>query len=309
MTRHLGIATAFLLAILPLSAAAATLCRSELIDSVPLEIVHGQYRVQVKINGSPVNLIVDTGSQVTVLTSAIVDHLGLPFDESRWSTLAGVAGNGNPNHPAKVDTLSVGKLSVSDFDVQIESDSAQGFDGILGADVLLKGDIQIDFPDKLISFYAPTTCRSPTIGWTTLYLPMPAQISSRSGRIILPVALNGHLIKAVLDTGASQTIVTDSAVRETGTTANFVAGVYHTDANGVHSAAYRTPPVSLQIGEERFSNMPVGVEKVDLGEVDMLLGLDYLQTRTLWISPNRSKIFVMQPRQAAPILRTSVLMP
>jgi predicted aspartyl protease len=308
MTRLLGSVAVLLLALLPLPVAAAP-CQPQLIDSVPLTFVNRHYQVQVLINGHPVNLVVDTGAQSTILTSAMVDHLGLPLDDSRWFTINGVAGRGNPNHPARADTLSVGKLSVGAIDVQIDSNSMQGFDGILGADVLLKGDVQIDFPDRLISFYAPTTCRSPAVGWDTSYFPVPVRLSDRSGRIILPVMLNGHLIKAVLDTGASQSVVTDAAAAAAGTSASIVAGVWHSDANGVRSAAYRTPPVSLQIGDERFADVPVNVEKANLGEVDMLLGLDYLRSRTLWISPGRGKVFVMQPRQAAPLLRTSMVMP
>jgi len=290
------------------SASAAETCKFKLIDSVPLTISKGHYFVHSRINGSDVDLLVDTGSQKTLVTAALVDKLNLPPDRRHWSRVAGAGGAGNPNYDVIISELLIGKLKLSDIRAAIDGEdlSTPDFQGILGADVILRGDVQIDFPNRLISFFEPSSCSGKPVAWQSPYLSDPATVSDRSGRLLFSLSLDGHPVRAVFDTGAALTVVARSAALAAGGGAKASPPRTLIDVNGRRSALQRINFAAVQIGTEGFHNVPVNVADLDFGEADALVGLDYLQKRVVWLSPARGRIFVLQPSHAVPVLRTSM---
>lgn len=296
--------------LLPAPALAAASCGPRLIDSAPLEFAGGHYLVRVRINGRDIGFIVDTGAQRTVVTSALVDRLDLPRDNSHWSINVGANGRGNADQDAIVSKLAIGKLEVSDLRAVIvgQDRMAQTFDGILGADILLKGDVQIDFPDRRISFYEPARCGTNATTWKPPYLSMPVKRSEDSGRILLRVVLDGHPLTAILDTGSTQSVAARDAILQSGVSQALLDGGRagaQIDANGMRRPTQSVTFATVDIGRDGFKNVPVTVANSHFGEADMLVGLDYLHSRAVWLSADGGRMFVQQPSRATPSLRMS----
>ena len=115
--------------------------------------------VQATISGSPVTLMVDTGAERTLLTEATVNRLGLPLDKSHATQTFGI-GTPTQSYDAKlpdgltlggtrfpVDTVTVGKFA-------IEHAAGGSADGLLGADILLAFDMELDLPNSRVGLYA-----------------------------------------------------------------------------------------------------------------------------------------------------------
>jgi len=114
--------------------------------------------VQAGIGDAPVTLLLDTGAERTLLTEAVVDRLGLPRDPQHATQTFGIGSPtvawdaklprgltlGGTRFP--VETVSVGRFGID----RIAGGSA---DGLLGADILLAFDIDLDLPAGRLTFY------------------------------------------------------------------------------------------------------------------------------------------------------------
>ena len=109
---------------------------------------------EAKIDGEPVTLLVDTGAERTLLTEAAVDRLHLPRDLQHATRTFGI---GSPTASLgrqaaervwysaathfPVDSVTVGRFGIH----EVAGGSA---DGLLGADILLAFDIDLDLPAR-----------------------------------------------------------------------------------------------------------------------------------------------------------------
>lgn len=119
--------------------------------------------VEAKTGRKKVRLIVDTGASKTV------------FDKSRFEKLfpnqniqdsdaltTGLGTNSFPGAIAKINSLKIGDLKLSNFDVLVLDLSHvnasylllgfKPFDGVLGSDLLLKYNALIDFQASMLHF-------------------------------------------------------------------------------------------------------------------------------------------------------------
>lgn len=287
-----------------LSGPALAACQPKVIDSVPLKLIGSHYFIDAGLNGTGVKMVVDTGSQNTVVTSALVDRANLPRQADRYAYILAVGGIGNPDGIAIIPDLRIGKFAAADIAAQIDGQdvSASMFDAIIGADVLFKNDVEIDFPNRKLTFYAPSACH-PALADA---LPVAARRSDVSGRFLLGVALNGHPLRAILDTGAGGTVVTRDAALSAGVSATMLdKGPFGRalDANGASTPGHKFTFATLDIGRERFHDATLPVIDANLGEADMLVGVDYFAGRTILISGGR--LYISHSTPAVPALRTS----
>jgi hypothetical protein len=108
--------------------------------TVPVTLLGDTVLVPVTLNHMlQVSLVVDPGASNTILSPAVLAHLGVsvPPDARRWTvTLQGRQRLSMPL--ARVPSLAIGALAVEELDVGISDGFPRvpGVDGVLGADVL-----------------------------------------------------------------------------------------------------------------------------------------------------------------------------
>ena len=113
---------------------------------------HGTVFVPVVVNGRPLRFIFDTGANISAVTPAVADALGLVAD---GTTLI------NGTIPAKlttIDSIAVGSIQHAHVRAAIvelpeEKRIDERFDGVLGLDILSQHDVAIDFPHQRYIFY------------------------------------------------------------------------------------------------------------------------------------------------------------
>lgn len=138
-----------------------------MIVTVPLQIIdlHGDgYHplVEVRINGSPYILVLDTGASKTAFDHNILEESGaLIMASERLSTGLGVTNMSSSM--AVINDIQIGDLHISDFEVAVLDLSAinvayRQLDhpevlGVLGGDILVKYDAVIDYGRQTLSFH------------------------------------------------------------------------------------------------------------------------------------------------------------
>ena len=115
----------------------------------------------VRINGTPVQALIDTGSSSSVRLSArLAQALGLVLVTDARSVVQALDGRRLAVQRAAVDTLAVGDWVESNFEVEvagnrIESISAQvgtSFDAILGWGFLSRRNFMLDYRRRVLRF-------------------------------------------------------------------------------------------------------------------------------------------------------------
>jgi predicted aspartyl protease len=258
--------------------------------------------VPARINGRRLRLLVDTGSERTTLTAAAAARLGLPYTVQYVTRTFGVAGMsasrdlavpgidlGGVHFP--VDRVAVGHFALDRF-------SGPRIDGLLGADILLAFDMDIDLPAHQLTLYRVRRCPNARPPWR-----QPAMEITGLGRsrdlMLVPVYLDGHLGTAILDTGAQLDVVRASFARRAGLS----PGKMRSDPL---IRLYGASPGMIRVPLHRFHELRVGpiaihrpqIEVVpdDSLQADALLGGDFLHDRRGWLSFATAHLFVSGPK-------------
>lgn len=118
-----------------------------LMSVVMFSTVESNIVVPVVLNGTTkANALVDTGAELTVLSSKLAEALGLQPEADNLVTLRTVAGNMKAQL-TRLDSIQIGNFNRSDFRVAIAAlpgAERKRFDAILGMDFLSNYEIHID---------------------------------------------------------------------------------------------------------------------------------------------------------------------
>ncbi|MBS0256031.1 MAG: aspartyl protease family protein [Proteobacteria bacterium] len=155
--------------------------------------------VDVRIGDKgPYRFLVDTGAQTTVMSSALVQRLGLPAMARR--RVLGIAGQ------MEVDTVELpeihlGRRTFATYVTPVLDEANLGADGIIGIDGLQGQRVLLDFRNQEIT----VTDSRGTVFESGFDIVVTAR--RRDGQLILTNAdIDGVNTDVVLDTGAEQSI-------------------------------------------------------------------------------------------------------
>jgi predicted aspartyl protease len=276
-------------------------CRAILGGGIALENANGLVLVTVRADGFPLKLIVDTGAERTVLTSRASERLGTAPQIQFRRSLRGVAAS-LTGREVEFKSFTIGGVDVPWRRATVAQNalppSFGAADGILGNDVLGKFDIELDLPNRRMSLYQTGICRP---DWTGAYSEIAIGRSAVNGHLFFPVQLDGRKISATIDTGADRTVlsaatakamgITDAALAQdrTGTTRGFGGGV-------LTSRLHQFDRVT--IGGQPIGNPRIVVTDLRLRGIDLILGMDLLSSRRLWLSYSGFRLFLSHPSGA-----------
>jgi predicted aspartyl protease len=277
--------------------------------TMPLE-THGDLLfVRGAILGTPVLLLVDTGAERTLLTETAVDRLHLPRDYQHATRTYGI-GSSTTSWDAvlpdgltlagtrfPVDGVTVGRFDMMRF-------AGETADGLLGADILLAFDIDLDVPDHRLTVYrARPGCPEAGPPWKEPYFRL-AGITARADRLLVPFELDGVAGLGVLDTGAQLSTISVQMAERVGLEEAGLAGDGTVMAHGA-------APDQVAVRIHRFRELRVGptvmhwptlpVVPMSDGMGDALVGADFLQGRRVWLSYATNRVFVTPVERSAAI--------
>jgi predicted aspartyl protease len=277
-------------------------CTLTKVAEMPLEALGAHYAVPVQIGDVTRLMIVDTGAAFTALKSSVASELKLTPDPSLAQVRAaiGVGQTKAQVYPNVIPSvLAFGDLVYRDRSTVVsnvddgntpEKDSA----GFLGDDILSQFDVEFDFPAKKLTFYRPSDCFETFTPWTGNYSSIP--LVHKQEKIVIDVVLNEERTRAIVDTGASLSVVSRRSLALWGVSEaqlSDIVGHMGTPLNG--GAAF---PIKMYLfdkvkfGNDVFRRRLMNIADLDFIYGSALLGLDYWKTRKIWISYRNERMFL-----------------
>jgi predicted aspartyl protease len=273
-------------------------CSLTKVAQMPLRVEDRLLVVPVGINGKWAHLVVDSGAERSTIGSASADRLGLPHDARFKTTSMGIGGATSATD-VSIDRLVLGetyfqevkRLAVGSFDLQ--NPGGLNADGLLGADILLAFDMDIDVPGGKLTLYRSRLCPSVQPPWEEPSIEIQG-VRALKDRLLVPIDLDGTAGMAILDTGAQGNVVGVNMARRMGLTEQVLAvdpPVRNRGVGGIAIARLHRFH-QLKIGPVIEESPAITVLPSDFGVGDALIGETFLQGRRVWISFHNRAVFV-----------------
>ncbi len=272
---------------------------------IPIEMRGNLPLMQATIKGKPARLVLDTGAVSVALTEQAMERLGLARDRNTVVVGAGVGGQ-TRNFAGRIEDFRIGTLPVPDHQVSVlpadAGISRSGMvDGLFGTTVLSVFEVELDLPRRLVTLYGGKLCRDTLAPpWMASAFMLAAERSEK-GRFLVPVELDGRQLTALLDTGASVTVLSADVARTLGVTDAMLAQDPKVSLAGTGpaiAAAWVHRFRQIRFAGQSFDNPLLVVSARADPTVDMIIGADYLAHRRIWLSYARKLVFIDRP--AAP---------
>jgi hypothetical protein len=239
----------------------------------------GRIWAPVMINGrGPFRLVLDTGASHSGVTALVAMALGIPVDRSPPVIMRGVTGFATVP-TIRVDSLSVGDLSVDQPLLPIVPDALGGAEGILGSEGLAGKRVFIDFRhDQIDIAYS----RNERAGRGFVNIPFH---SMRGTLVVCDAVVNHIRVKAIIDTGGQATIANmalkDALLRTSpymGGKPDSIIGATKDVQNGIlmETPAIEIGGIQIQDSGITFADMYIFKQWKLTNEPAVLIGMDTL---------------------------------
>ena len=277
------------------------------IARLPIEMRGRLLTVPISINDQTLRMVVDSGAERTTISENAAGRLKLPRDMQRIQTSRGVGGDvtsadavvssfvlGNVRLPP-LERVAVGRFG-------FDADANPLADGLLGADVLLAFDLDIDVPGKTLTIYRVRRCPNSEPPWQEPFVAVQG-VTARKDRLLIPFQLDGVSGTAILDTGASATTIGVQMAKRLGLNEQTMAldrkVVQRGAGTGSITAHYHWFK-ELRVGPAIVRGLMLTVLPTDAGVGDALIGQDFLQGRRVWLSFPTRQVFVSKLEHELP---------
>lgn len=245
------------------------------------------------INGTPVQLIVNTASSFSFLSMAVANRLHLP--------LVGPYPLGPMSaYITTVHTLSIFGYDAHNVKLGVSGRGTAGTDGTLGEDELHLADVEYDFANGLMRIVVPKNCGSQPLaywavgkGVSTVKLE-PETETVQTGRIASWVRVNGIRLYAVFVTGRYSSVLSRGAARRLGLAPGGAGVEPIPGRSGTRSPALWSAPIAtFQIGSETIehTHLLVADGPTALG-VDLEIGADFFQSHHVYIANSQHRMYI-----------------
>lgn len=296
------------------AAGAASECKLAELLTIPVTLDGSKPTLPAKVNGTDVNLVLDTGAWISAMSRNAVRRLKLPTAPLPVEfEMRGIGGVTDDSEMATVDELKLGDSRVHNITF-VSTDDLFGDRavGLLGQNVL--GDLDLDYDlatGTIRLMYADKACRDSPLAYWAGDKPYSVidlaggdkQVtvtgSSRvrrtaAGHTMVIVLVNGKRVKTILDSGAGLSMIDTEAARGAGVTR---------DSPGVKSGGYSyglgrgrvetwvAPFDSFQIGDEKITHTHLRVGDLKGLGADMLLGADFFLSHRIYVSNLQHRMY------------------
>lgn len=300
---RLVLACAVLLAMTPAAFAACVVTPR---TTVTLQPAGGVLVLPLEVNGRPARFLLDTGASRSVVTEAATQRLGLARDEWVASNMQGVSGGIEHTRNADPRRLSLGGVELRRHTMAHDNTLTVAtlpqvtpglpIDGVLGRDFLSVFDLDLDMPAHTLALYDVQGCSGRFLPWTMPYAALAVSMPMDTAMVVA-VQLDGVALRALLDTGASRSLIAAPGIARLGLTPDRLTGpTQHAAGIGPRAIAVQPHQFSaLRVGPDTLRAPVFTVAPVRLAPiVDMLLGGDWLAGRHVWLSYATHQVFVAQ---------------
>jgi regulator of sirC expression with transglutaminase-like and TPR domain/predicted aspartyl protease len=285
-------------------AAGAEDCRLRQAASIGVTLApDGAILIPAEVNGHSTSLILDTGAFWSVIGPQLAE--GLP---RRQSSVYEIGAGGQPMRTVvTVPTLKLGTLPpIADVQFFVKPPGPEAFPGNAAANLLSWADLEIDLANDRINLFSHDHCPGKVLYWPhsdDFEVPMHV---GREKLLTIPVELDGHRLTALLDTGATISVLHDDVAlsvfgidADSPGSESLGSGV---TLDGARMTLFRHRFGSLSIGSVRFRNpwltigtdkgAPHGAGRAEGGSTsDLVIGMHQLRNLHLFLAYGEGMLY------------------
>lgn len=304
MAASLGRLAAFAVALLIAAVGAVRAgeeCKPKRQAEIAIVFLRNLPLINLTVNSGSALFLLDTGAERTIMTAAAAQRLGVETHYEyprRLRSLGGAVSTGD----ARLRNLRVGGMTLPEFTVLVGSVLLPGpagrpLDGLLGADFLSSFEVDLDLARNRLTLYERLACALAAPLWGQPFTVIPVNRSLHE-HLFFPVILNGRKFAAFIDTGAELSAVDRAAALAVGVTGaaldrDPIANLRGAGSELVQSRAHQFG--RLEIGGETLRDQVIIVTSLRLQDADLVLGIDFLRSRRVWLSYGSHQIFLGRP--------------
>ncbi len=279
----------------------------------------GSVLVPITVGGKDAALVLDTGASASFLSDSFAQ--GVSGERGRTTYQFGLyfrdAAGEIMSEFVKVKSLKIGDIEtgqsahfiIASDDAMASVDGTKG-DGLLGNNITMNFDLEIDPAGRKVGFYIHHDCDAkPPVYWSREWVEIPIKKLKRckekdprecanmpgmsNEHIIIDVTLDGKTVPALIDTGASASVLdTETAeailgrksVKE-GSTEVVTTG------SGEQVETYRANFKSLSFSGITVQNPQFLITDVFIPEAKMVIGMDKLRHLHTYFAFKQRKIY------------------
>lgn len=294
-----------------LAAVAHARCRMADVAEMRVQTSQNQLLTQGVIDSRAARVLIDTGSNTSLIWRPAIERLGLHLVTGPRMRLYGLGGESTV-YAAFVKDFHVAKFTARSQRMLVAGDLPSGIDFVLAEDFLSRYSVEFDLRHRAVRTMSPTGCTIAELPyWATTY-SMADLVASPHGALAIwvDVVLNGHRVRAQVDSGTTVSILSKSVADSLGihyaSTTTVLVGIGHRslqtwiadmDTFTLGDETIKSTQLRVaEMGKYRTrvptgSRIPVQVP----GEADMLLGLDFLRAhRVLVDNSTRKMVFTYE---------------
>jgi tetratricopeptide (TPR) repeat protein/predicted aspartyl protease len=278
-------------------AQAASSCKLSRLAELPITIVGARATVPVKINGQEAPFIIDSGAELGVLSGSWAKRLDVHATNGSDRALSGIGGIQRV-HRATIDQFNLAGLPLRRMEFFIgQSGLEEPLAGVVGENILGAYDTEYDFANGVVRIFKPENCGDSDFlaYWSDGKASVtPIQGEGRHHLIVTEVTVNAQRMKAIWDTGAPRSFLTEWSAKQAGVTAKTkgaqFAGPVGGFGDGV-SESWIAPFDSFAVGGEKVTNTRLRFMDAEVGPYDMLLGFDFFLSHRVYVANSQHKVY------------------
>lgn len=280
------------------SSAARSECHLSKYFDLPVTMREDRPIVSAHIAGKDAQFILDSGAFFSTLSRASAQTYDLRLDPLPLGfELMGVNGSTSA-WLTKVRSFELSGITLPNIDF-IVGGTDTGQVGLLGQNLLGMGDAEYDLRHGVVRLLRSEGCRVDDLAYWPSSSPVTIILierhTPRYNRTIGTVTLNGVKLRALFDTGAPSSVLTLSAAKKAGVTPASPGVTAIGNSAGIGSRSLRTWSATFkrfEIGGESIPNPKIQISEVELGDADMLIGLDFFLTHHIYVANQIGKMLI-----------------
>ena len=248
------------------------------------------------INGTPAELLVDTGAYRTFFTRTGTERRNMSL-RNTGKVAYGIGGS-TPIYETRITDFSAGPARLTKGYIPVLGDFGftPSFDGILGSPFLLQADLEISLAAKEMTVFYPENCAGAWLGyWSDKVIDIPFKSHHEPGlNPHFAVFVNGRELEAMIDTGAATSSILRDAARDAGVDVGVPGSTRTHDSVGAGERKAATWLVSLKtfkMGDESIENAEFSVIDTRNHGVDVILGADFLRAHRVLFAMSQQKLY------------------
>jgi predicted aspartyl protease len=283
------------------------------LTGLPITFRGGSAFIPVTINDTDKSMLLDTGGVTSQLTHDAAETLKLQRIEAA-ARLYDINGNLSDER-VRVAEFGLGSLKGHDLPFHIAPAMTSGDSdvaGLIALDVMGAYDVDMDFGSNRLNYFSPKHCAGSVYWPNDVVAVIPMQLSEF--HIKLLVTLDGHQLPAMLDTGASRTLVTMATAKrlfdfvpDQKDVIGFTNGdknlpMYAHDFSSLSFGGITINHPHMGVVDQKFASKDVNNNYStgshisrhldDLNDTEVIIGLDTIRKFHIFVAFSENKLYV-----------------